>query len=138
MPMRFSVHTTHSARSNMGESYGVQGTGWPTADLHPSRPNGADHRGGWTNQFAERERALLLRYSGGQRLDDLCQRGALGTAERRRHQPLCISHFPYQSAHCACRKLDPAVLMMKAAEDRLSSELAEPSNRPMARRILVQ
>jgi hypothetical protein len=28
--------------------------------------------------------------------------------------------------------------MMKAAEDRLSSELAEPSNRPMARRILVQ
>jgi hypothetical protein len=29
-------------------------------------------------------------------------------------------------------------LMMKAAEDRLSSELAEPSNRPMARRILVQ
>jgi hypothetical protein len=39
---------------------------------------------------------------------------------------------------CACRKLDPAVLMMKAAEDRLSSELAEPSNRPMARRILVQ
>ena len=39
---------------------------------------------------------------------------------------------------CACQKLDPAVLMMKAAEDRLSSELAEPSNRPMARRILVQ
>jgi hypothetical protein len=38
---------------------------------------------------------------------------------------------------CACRKLDPAVLMMKAAEDRLSSELAEPSNRPMARRILI-
>jgi hypothetical protein len=28
--------------------------------------------------------------------------------------------------------------MMKAAEDRLSSELAEPSNRPMARRILLQ
>jgi len=28
--------------------------------------------------------------------------------------------------------------MMKAAEDRLSSELAEPSNQPMARRILIQ
>lgn len=28
--------------------------------------------------------------------------------------------------------------MMKAAEDRLSSELAEPLDRPTARRILVQ
>jgi hypothetical protein len=39
---------------------------------------------------------------------------------------------------CACRKLDSAVLMMKSAEDRLSSELAEPLDRPMARRILTQ
>jgi hypothetical protein len=28
--------------------------------------------------------------------------------------------------------------MMKSAEDRVSSELAEPSNQPIARRILVQ
>jgi hypothetical protein len=28
--------------------------------------------------------------------------------------------------------------MMKSAEDRLSSELAEPTDRPMARRILTQ
>ena len=39
---------------------------------------------------------------------------------------------------CACRKLYPAIMMMKAAEDRLSSELAEPSDGPMARRIFVQ
>ena len=36
------------------------------------------------------------------------------------------------------RELNPAVLMMKSAEDRLSSELAEPLDRPMARRILTQ
>jgi hypothetical protein len=35
-------------------------------------------------------------------------------------------------------RLDPAVLMMKSAEDRLSSELAEPLDRPMARRILTK
>jgi hypothetical protein len=29
-------------------------------------------------------------------------------------------------------------MMMKSAEDRLSSELSEPLDRPMARRILVQ
>jgi hypothetical protein len=29
-------------------------------------------------------------------------------------------------------------MMMKSAEDRLSSELAEPLDGPMARRILVQ
>src|SRR4051794_2239978 len=39
---------------------------------------------------------------------------------------------------CACRKLDPAIMMMKAAEDRLSSELTEPLDRPMARRFLIQ
>jgi hypothetical protein len=39
---------------------------------------------------------------------------------------------------CACRELNPAVLMMKSAEDRLSSELAEPLDGPMARRIFVQ
>jgi hypothetical protein len=38
---------------------------------------------------------------------------------------------------CACRKLDPPVLMMKSAEDRLSSELAEPLDRPTAWRVLV-
>src|SRR5712672_1601186 len=39
---------------------------------------------------------------------------------------------------CAYRELNPAVLMMKSAEDRLSSELAEPLDRPMARGILTQ
>ena len=39
---------------------------------------------------------------------------------------------------CACRKLYPAIMMMKAAEDRLSNELAEPLDRPIARRILIQ
>jgi hypothetical protein len=83
--------------ASMGDSHGVQSTGRPTADLHPSRPNGADHRAGWADQFAEREGALLLRHSAGQRLGHLCQRRALGTAERRRHQPLRLSRFSYQS-----------------------------------------
>jgi hypothetical protein len=39
---------------------------------------------------------------------------------------------------CPYRELYPAILMMKSAEDRLSSELAEPLDRPIARRILVQ
>jgi len=38
----------------------------------------------------------------------------------------------------AYRELNPAVLMMKSAEDGLSSELAEPLDRPMARGILSQ
>ena len=41
-------------------------------------------------------------------------------------------------ARCPYRKLHPAILMMKSAEDRPSSELAEPLDRPMARRILAQ
>jgi hypothetical protein len=41
-------------------------------------------------------------------------------------------------ASCAFRKLYPAVMMMKSAEDLLSSELAEPLDRPLARRILTQ
>jgi len=39
---------------------------------------------------------------------------------------------------CACRKLYPTVLMMKSAEDRLSDDLADPLDRPMAQRILIQ
>ena len=39
---------------------------------------------------------------------------------------------------CACQKLDPTILMMKSAKDRLSNELAEPVDRPMIRRIFVQ
>jgi hypothetical protein len=35
------------------------------------------------------------------------------------------------------RKLNPKILMMKSAEERLSNELAEPLDRPTARRILV-
>ena len=38
---------------------------------------------------------------------------------------------------CAYQKLDPTILMMKSAEDRLSNKLAEPVDRPTARRILV-
>ena len=39
---------------------------------------------------------------------------------------------------CAYRELNPAILMMKSAKDRLSNELAEPVDRPMIRRIFVQ
>ena len=39
---------------------------------------------------------------------------------------------------CPFRKLHPAICMMKSAEDRLSGGLAEPLDRPMDRRILVQ
>lgn len=39
---------------------------------------------------------------------------------------------------CACQKLDPTMLMMKSAKDRLSNKLAEPVDRPMVRRIFVQ
>jgi hypothetical protein len=42
------------------------------------------------------------------------------------------------NARCACHNLYPAIMMMKAAEDRLSSELAEPLDGPMVRRILFQ
>ena len=37
-----------------------------------------------------------------------------------------------------CQKLYPAVLMMTSAKNRVSSELTEPLDRPMARRILFQ
>jgi hypothetical protein len=39
---------------------------------------------------------------------------------------------------CAYQKLDPTILMMKSAEDRLSNELAEPLDRPMGWRIFAQ
>lgn len=39
-------------------------------------------------------------------------------------------------ATCACRTLDPAILMMKPAQNGLSGELAEPLDRPMPWRIL--
>jgi len=39
---------------------------------------------------------------------------------------------------CPYRNLYPAVLVMQSAEDWLSSELAEPLDRSMARRILAQ
>jgi hypothetical protein len=39
---------------------------------------------------------------------------------------------------CAYRKLYPAVSMVKSAEDRPCCERAEPLDRPMAWRILVQ
>lgn len=45
--------------------------------------------------------------------------------------PMTFMGAPY--GRCPCRKLYPAVLMKKSAEDRLSSELAEPLDRPMAR-----
>jgi len=39
---------------------------------------------------------------------------------------------------CAYRKLDPTILMMKSAEDRLRNKLTVQLNRPIGRRILVQ
>src|SRR5205809_2123092 len=38
---------------------------------------------------------------------------------------------------CACRKSDSAILVMKAADDRLWCDDAEALNRPMERGILV-
>ena len=38
----------------------------------------------------------------------------------------------------AYQKLNPTILMMESAEDRPSNELAEPLDRPTARRVLVQ
>jgi hypothetical protein len=39
---------------------------------------------------------------------------------------------------CAYQKLYPTILMMKSAKDRPSGHLAEPLDRPVGRRILVQ
>ena len=39
---------------------------------------------------------------------------------------------------CACRKLDSAILVMKAAENRSRCDGAEPLNRPMNGSVLVQ
>ncbi len=60
--------------------------------------------------------------------------GGLASSVRR---PLRIQFEP-PADPCACRKLYPTVLMMKSAEDWPHGELAEPLDRPMARRILVQ
>ncbi len=47
-------------------------------------------------------------------------------------------HRDHKCTGCAYRELDPAAMMMKFAEDWPYGELAEPLDRPMARRILVQ
>ncbi len=39
---------------------------------------------------------------------------------------------------CAYQKLNPAILMMKSAEDWPRNELAEPLDWPTARRVLAQ
>ena len=49
---------------------------------------------------------------------------------------LCVPNIRFGS--CPYRNLYPAVLVMQSAEDWLSSELAEPLDRSMARRILAQ
>jgi hypothetical protein len=51
---------------------------------------------------------------------------------------ICCIRVRRATPCCAYRELNPAVLMMKSAEDRLSSELAEPLDRPMTRGILTQ
>ncbi len=51
---------------------------------------------------------------------------------------LVSKHELIRLGPCPCRKLHPAVMMMKSAEDRLSGDLADPLDRPMARRILIQ
>src|SRR4029450_13567026 len=45
---------------------------------------------------------------------------------------------PRRMSVCASRKLDSAILMMKAAKDRLGCDGADALNRPMERGILVQ
>src|SRR5215831_16268468 len=69
---------------------------------------------------------------------------SLRTMASARPRALACSHArSYQgkrrvSITCAYRKLHPAILMVKSAEDRPSNELAKPLYRPTARRILVQ
>jgi hypothetical protein len=47
-------------------------------------------------------------------------------------------NIPCSKGDCACQKLDPTILMMKSAKDRLSNKLAEPVDRPLGRRSLAQ
>jgi hypothetical protein len=69
-------------------------------------------------------------------------RGAFALGASSPLRALLLGAFETRSisntAACAYRELNPAVLMMKSAEDRLSSELAEPLDRPMTRGILTQ
>jgi transcriptional regulator with XRE-family HTH domain len=58
------------------------------------------------------------------------------TAERQNSEPLAPASP--RLLGCACRKLHPAVLMMKSAENRPRCDLTVPMDRPMGRRILVQ
>src|SRR6266853_2801541 len=52
-------------------------------------------------------------------------------------QPTSMRYSDFKT-RCACRKLHPAVLMMKSAEDRSRCDLAVPMDRPTGRRILTQ
>jgi hypothetical protein len=59
------------------------------------------------------------------------------------HRPLATRIAPRLSAEmglvetrCACRKLDPAILVMKSAVDRSHSDLAELLNGTKKRRVL--
>ena len=67
-----------------------------------------------------------------------CRQGGLTRAARENRVSSRRRRQDNSATPCACRKLHPAILMMKSAEDRLSSELAEPLDRPTARRILAQ
>src|SRR5437763_2808898 len=52
---------------------------------------------------------------------------------------LSLNEMPATSSKtCACRKSDSAILVVKAAEDRLRCDDAEVLNRPMKWGILVQ
>jgi hypothetical protein len=64
--------------------------------------------------------------------------GAIVSLEERLSYGPIILTFYRGGWCCAYRELNPAVLMMQSAEDRPSGELAEPLDRPMARRILTQ
>jgi hypothetical protein len=62
-----------------------------------------------------------------------------GSSSVLRHFPKMIRfRTPAVLVPCAYCKLDPAIAMMKATENRLSSDLAAALDRSMARRILAQ
>jgi hypothetical protein len=62
-----------------------------------------------------------------------------GSSSVLRHFPKMIRfRTPAVLVPCAYCKLDPAIAMMKATENRLSGDLAETLDRPMAWRILAQ
>jgi hypothetical protein len=68
------------------------------------------------------------------------QLGSLGSVERGDDLDLGRSMAPAtgHASTCPCRKLHPAIVMMKSAEDRPRCDVTKPLDRTNKRRILTQ